>query len=50
MCYIKKKKHSGSFIVFKGKASTSDRCKFLSQPYHLTVYMDLGMWGKWSDS
>ena len=47
---VKKIKLSGSFMVFKSKALTLDRCKFLPQTYHLSMCMDLGFWLKWSVS
>ena len=37
-------------MVFKSKALTLDRCKFLPQTYHLSMCMDLGFWLKWSVS
>ena len=40
-CIVLKLKHSGSFMVFKSMALTLDRCKFLSQTYHLSMCMDL---------
>ena len=40
-CIVLKIKHSGSFMVFKSTALTLDRCKFLSQTYHLSMCMDL---------